>query len=250
MDSNLGEALGLTSSPVAVILTDEKPDSALQFREGRWGCVGAMLVSASKGHSVVFDRQTFGCPGGGTGLGFGNQYEQCGFAIDKLLARGDKQIAETMQRKSHWEEGERFFESPELAGQAIAAMPMTDVPTEYVVFKPLELAEPDEPTLIVFLVNPDQLSALVVLAGYDRGANEGAIAPFGAACHSILYGYAEAQREQPRAVIGFFDIAVRSKVARDILSLTVPYSLYRRMDANVAGSFLEMADWLALRERQ
>lgn len=250
MESTLVEALGLTSSPVAVVLTDSKPDGALQFREGRWGCVGSMLVSASKGRSAIFDRQSFGCPGGGTGLGFGNQYEQQGFAIDRLLACGSSEIAAKMQRKSHWEEGERFFKSPELAGAAIASLPMTDVPTEYVVFKPLELAEQDEPTLVVFFVTPDQLSALVVLSGFDRGTNEGAIAPFGAACHSILWAYAEARRDEPRGVIGFFDIAVRSQVPRDTLTFTVPYAMYRRMEGNVAGSFLELDDWLELRGRQ
>jgi hypothetical protein len=33
-----------------------------------------MLASAAKGRTAVFDRETFGCTGGGVGLGFGNQY--------------------------------------------------------------------------------------------------------------------------------------------------------------------------------
>ena len=251
MDSKLADALRLSSSPVAVILTDRKPGEALQFKEGRWGCVGSMLLVAAKGRTAVFDRTTFGCPGGGTGLGFGNQYEQCGLAIDSLLSAGSKEIADTMERRSHMEEGERFFKTPEMVRQVIASMPITDIPTEFVVFKPLDqVVEGDDPALVVFFVNADQLSALVVMSDYARGSGAGAIAPFGGACQSVLYGYAEAQRESPRGVIGFFDIAQRNRVDRETLSFTVPYTLFEEMETNVEGSFLEMEDWRELRERQ
>ena len=86
MHSQIAEAIALKSSPVAVLLTDDKPDAATQFKEGRMGCVAAMLLAAAKGRVAVFDRKTFGCPGGGTGLGFGNCYP--GFPIDQLLSTG------------------------------------------------------------------------------------------------------------------------------------------------------------------
>ncbi len=35
-----------------------------------------LLAAAAKGKTAVFDRETFGCQGGGTGLGFGNQYKK------------------------------------------------------------------------------------------------------------------------------------------------------------------------------
>jgi hypothetical protein len=69
----------------------------------------------------------------------------------------------------------------------IDSLPITDVPTEYVVFKPWEqVTSEDEPELIVFFTNADQLSALVFMMDYDRGTNENVTAPFGAACQSIL----------------------------------------------------------------
>lgn len=251
MDSRLADALALRTSPVAVILTDEKPADAAQFKEGGWGCVGSMLLVAAKGRPAVFDRRTFGCPGGGTGLGFGDQYEKCGLAIDRLLSNGSKEIADTMDRPSRMAEGERFFKSPELVRRWLASVPMTEVPTEYVVFKPLDqLAEGDDPTLVVFFVNADQLSALVTMSGYARGSGEGPIAPFGGACQTVLWGYAEAQREEPRGIIGFFDIAQRRRTDRETLSFTVPWALFAEMEENVPGSFFEMEDWRKLRERQ
>ena len=88
MRSQLSEALALKHTPVAVLLTDTKPEGAAQLKQGSWACVAAMLKAATKGRTIVFDRKTSGCPGGGTGLGFGNCY--AGFPIDRLLSTGGK----------------------------------------------------------------------------------------------------------------------------------------------------------------
>jgi uncharacterized protein (DUF169 family) len=75
MNSQLVNALKLKMQPVAIILTNDKPVEGLHFQEGKGGCVGAMLVAASKKNRIAFfNRKTFGCPGGGTGLGFGDRY--------------------------------------------------------------------------------------------------------------------------------------------------------------------------------
>jgi uncharacterized protein (DUF169 family) len=249
--SKLIDALRLELSPVAVLLTDVKPEGALQFKEGRWGCVGSSIVAVAKGRSAVFDRQTFGCPGGGVGLGFGDQYTQCGMAIEALLSTGDAEVAAKLQRSSKMAEGERFFQTPETVTAWLGTIPMTDVATEYVVLKPFDQVADDEtPAMVVFLANADQLSALVVLADFGRGSGESAIARFGGACQSIVFGYAEAQQERPRGIIGFFDIAQRSHVSRETLSFTAPWALFLEMESHVEDSFLEMEDWKKLQERQ
>ncbi len=117
--------------------------------------------------------------------------------------------------------------------------------------KPLEdVTEADDPTLVVFLVNPDQLSALIIMTDFSRAGGEPAIAPFGGACQSILYGYEEAKREVPRGVIGHFDISQRHRTSRETLSFTVPWRLFLQMEHDVEGSFLELEDWRKLRQRQ
>jgi hypothetical protein len=104
--------------------------------------------------------------------------------------------------------------------------------------------------LIIFFANADQLSALVVMADYNRGTNQSVVAPFGAACQSILFGYAEAKKKNSRGVIGFFDISQRSVIDREILTFTVPFRMFQEMEASVEGSFLEMHAWRKLQERQ
>ena len=159
-------------------------------------------------------------------------------------------MAEQMGRASI-EEGERFYKAPELARKWVESLPFADVPTEYVLFKPWDqVTEQDKPELIVFFANADQLSALVLMADYNRGTNQSITAPFGAACQSILFGYAETKKENPGAVIGFFDISQRLVVDREILTFTVPYSLFQEMETNVEGSFLEKHAWQKIQERQ
>jgi uncharacterized protein (DUF169 family) len=251
MRSKLVDALNLSLSPVAVILTDEKPEGALQFREGGWGCVGSTMVAVAKGKTAVFDRHTFGCPGGGVGLGFGNQYEQCGFDIESLLSSGSEEAASEARRGSRMAEGERFYQTPELVRSWLSHVPITDVPTKYVAMRPLdEVAEDEPPDVVVFFANADQLSALVVISDYRRGSGASAIARFGGACQSIIWGFDEARSDRPRGVIGFFDIAQRMRVDRETLSFTVPWSLFSEMEGNVEGSFLELEDWAKIRERQ
>ena len=247
MRSRIAEALALRSSPVAVLLTDTRPERATQFKEGSWGCAAAMLRVAAKGRVCVFDRKTSGCPGGGTGLGFGNCY--VGFPIDQLLSTGGKAELPNGQ-DFDMGEGERFFESPEKTARWANALPYRDVPTEYIVFKPLEkVAEGEEVSLVLMFVNPDQLSALVTLAGFRRGAITATVSPWGAACQSLLFAHAEAESENPRGVIGFFDISQRGKIARELLSYTMPYSMYLEMESSVDDSFLRTDTWEKLRDR-
>lgn len=89
-----------------------------------------------------------------------------------------------------------------------------EVPTTYVVFKPLkDLKEEGEPEVVVFVADPDQLSAIVVLASYDLSGVENVFAPTGAGYHQIgIYAYGEAQREKPRAVIGLTDLSARKNI--------------------------------------
>jgi hypothetical protein len=250
MQSPLTEALGVHFAPVVLLLTDQRPVHGTQFKPGRMGCVASMLLTAAKGRTVYFDRSTFGCPGGGAGLGFGDCYERMGFPIDQLLSTGGTAQLGNGQRYDMGE-GERFHRTPEITRHWLTEFPFREIPTTYVVARPLAETAADEPIALVhWHVNPDQLSALVTLAGFEHGTVETASAPWGAACQAIAYAYAEAERRRPRGVIGFFDISRRHQVGREILSFTVPYALHREMEAAVPDSFLGTVVWQKLRARQ
>jgi uncharacterized protein (DUF169 family) len=249
MESKISKAINLKNSPVAVILTNEKPESGMQFKEGTWGCVASMMVaSASKGKTAFFDRKTYGCMGGGTGLGFGDCYKD--FPIDYFLSTGIKDFQTNVRTRTSLEEGEAYIKTPELAKIFVNTLPMRDVATEYIVFKPLsEVTENEKPEMVIFIVNPDRLSALVVLANYGRESNESVMSPFGAGCQSTIYGYSENEKKNPRAIIGFFDISARKFIDKNLLSFSVPFKMFEEMEANVEGSFLEREQWLEINKR-
>ena len=274
MESMIEKALKLKYKPVAIIMTDEKPDGAKQFKEGKWGCVMFMLAAAAKGKQAVFNRSTYGCFGGGVGLGFGNVYKDfpggvegfCYFLSvgNNAWEQGKKtgEVVKQFMNDHMFDEfmnGERYVKSPEQVKNFIENLPMTDIPNEYVVFKPLSEVDPakESPEVIVFLTDMDQLSALTVLANYDRDGNENVIIPYAAGCQTIgIYPFEEAKSKNPRAVAGLTDISARLAIKRqlkdDLMTFAVPFKMFKEMDANVEGSFLQRPSWndlLGLKEK-
>ncbi|WP_031513111.1 DUF169 domain-containing protein [Desulfofalx alkaliphila] len=257
MQSKIAQAIGLKSHPIAVVFTNKKPEGALQFKEGRWGCVVAMFVAASKGRTAVFDRKSFGCIGGGVGLGFGNMYENFPGGIEYFLSTGNKEFCQSeigkniVRNMPALEHGEAYYKTPELAKKFIDQLPITDIPYEYVVVKPLsEVAEDETPEVVVFLANCDRLSALFVLANYNRAGGNAVFTPFGAGCHTLcLIPYNENRKDAPRAVLGTFDISARPKLDKDTLSFAIPYKLFVEMESNVEESFLGQDSWARVLQR-
>jgi uncharacterized protein (DUF169 family) len=267
MDSTITTALKLPFAPVAILFSDEKPQGAMQFEKGRWGCVMAVFgAAAEKGRTCVFDRESYGCWGGGVGLGFGNVYHTflggmdgfCSFLSDGNMrtekGRAVCEQAKQFLRGSMLEEfmhGEGYRKNPEMVRKFVEYLPITEVPTRYVVFKPLAAVTAEEkPESVVFLANPDQLSALLILANYSRGDDDNAIIPHAAGCQSIgIYTYREGKSAKPRAVVGLNDLSARKtlrRLGKDLMTFSVPLALFQEMEANVSGSFLERETWRSL----
>jgi len=270
MESKIAGALQLKHSPVALLWADEKPEGALEFQKGKWGCVMFMFAGAVKGKTAAFGRETFGCWGGGVGLGFGNRYEEFPGGVDcfaRFLSTGNagwergEQVAEQLKpvvRKEflhEFLEGERYLRSPELVERFVEELPITDVPAEYVLFKPLKDVDAEAENVVVatFPVNADQLSALVVLANYARPGIENVSVPFGAGCQTIgVLPYREARSERPRAVVGLTDLSARKYarklLGKDLLTFSMPWKLFLDMEEQVEGSFLQRDTWKSLLE--
>jgi uncharacterized protein (DUF169 family) len=269
MESIIAQAIHLAYNPVALIWSDEKPQGAMQFQENKWGCVIWLAAHAAKGKIAVADSKTFGCFGGGIGLGFGDQYKNfpggeegfCHFLSSGNATRpGGPELAEKikpfMRSEAHdnFLHGERYIKTPEQVEIFLKKLPITEIPAKYVVFKPLTAVDSvkEKPQTIIFFVNPDQLSALVVLANYDCTDSENVIIPYAAGCQTIgIYPYREAKSERPRAVIGLTDLSARVYIRKqlnndNLLTFAAPFSLFAEMEQNVAGSFLERHTWQSL----
>jgi uncharacterized protein (DUF169 family) len=269
MESTIAKAIQLKYQPVALLWSNEKPQGAMQFAESKWGCVMWLASAAARGKSAVADAKTFGCFGGGVGLGFGNQYKNfpggeegfCHFLSTGNADRdGGQELAEkikpymTTESYDHFLHGERNIKSPALVEKFVKALPIIDIPEKYVVFKSLDKINPtqEKPQVVIFFVNPDQLSALTVLANYGRGDNENVIIPYAAGCQTIgIYPYREAKSAKPRAVVGLTDLSARVYIRKQLndlhlLTFAAPFALFEEMEQNVPGSFLERHTWQSL----
>ena len=267
MKSKIPNALAMSLNPVAILLSEEAPAGAARFQEGKWGCVMMMFAAvATQGRCAAFDRSTYGCWGGGVGLGFGNAYETFPGGVEcfvRFLSTGNagwehgRRVAATLRQgrgfAERFLEGERYVASPALARAFLERLPMREVPSRYVVFKPLADVEPERetPVTVVFPVNAHQLSALVVLANAGRAGNENVAIPFAASCQTIgILPMREGEGPHPRAVVGHTDISARGYVQKtlgsDIVTFAVPWAFFREMEELATDSFLNLSAWRVL----
>ena len=266
MHSNIAQVLSLRFPPLAIFYAQEPPAMAKEFRPL---CSMLLVAQAAKGKTMALTQGTCGCPGAGEGFGLepscpekfpggrecflrflstGNQDWEHGRAmIQKLTEGGAPKIM-----VQEFSEGEGFKKTPELVAQYLEEVPNIEPEGPYVVIKPLEsMASEEKPKVVTFLVDPDQLSALVVLVNYARRGIDNVRIPFCAGCASLaLYPFYEAGQPNPRAVIGLTDISaryyLRKPLGKDILSFTVPWSLFKEMEGNVSESFLTRFAWKSM----
>ncbi|OPY37038.1 MAG: hypothetical protein A4E35_01501 [Methanoregula sp. PtaU1.Bin051] len=271
--SEIARATGMKFNPVAIVWTDKKPAGALEPKAGAWGCVMWLFAKVAKdGKTAVFSSETVGCAGGAMGLGFGRPLEKhaarneegfCSFLSNGLEGAVDKKAYEAIIAQSfdahHTKmliEGERFMKNPKAVHNFLKNLPVYDVKGRYIVMKPISKVEDSEEVKsVVFVANADQIAALSLLANYETGnIREGIVVAAGAAgCQAMgVCTYVEGESKKPRAVVGLTDLAarmhVRNVLGKDVLTFSVPFAIYQRMERDVKGSFLELDLWRGLRD--
>jgi len=268
MKSVLCELLALEYEPVSIIWSNQKPEHAIEFKPGKWGCVVWWLISSAKGKTAVFSRESYGCWGGGVGLGFGNLYKDFPGGEDcfcRFLSTGNKghPAGEAVGEKikdfvtpeffHDFMYGEGYLSTPEQVKNFICKLPIIDIPYDYVIFKPLSQVKRDveQPKTVVFLVNPNQFSALIILAHFRSKTMCRVIAPFSAGCQTVgIWSYASADTDEPKAVIGMTDISARlnanKQIGDNFLSIAFPWELFLEIEEDAPNSFLVRDTWKKL----
>ncbi len=268
MESEIVRYLQPEFAPVALVWSDSIPDDALQFKKGRFGCILYLFAEASRrGRVAGGSRESVTCNGGRAALGLGVDFDESEEQLDRYAAVFSKGLRSARDQEAYrahiqaaskswrslYEDGERRHHNAELAREWICEeLPRYDIPFEYVWFKPLSLANPDENIRsVIFPVNPVELAGLVTLAGSVMGGTDPVRVPQGPDCTSLgAFAYAEGESKAPRAVLGMMDVngreAMRKRFREDILTLTVPRPLFEQMEKEASDSVFQLPSWQAL----
>ena len=254
MESLILERLKLKMQPVGVSFTDIKPDNSFEPERDKRTCVMTMILECSKGRIVAFSDETCTCAGGAVGLCFGDAFTRRKHKTVELLSTGMENTGNTDKGTAtlspHLRYGERFFASPEIAQRWKESLPYTDALGKYTVLTPLsEWDENKPPELVYLFADPDQLSALVIMCGFYRGAPLNVVAPFAAACQSILLAYQEINKDEPKAIMGGFDISQRHSFSKELLTLTMPYRMFSEIESGIDKGCLTTDSWTHIAHR-
>jgi len=249
MGKDFMEKLHLALEPVGVFFANTEAACDLTLLPETRNCLVPLLMAAAKGKMVSVDEDSCNCPGGAVGCCFGDGFTRRNPTIHKMLSQGYGEEAPP-KMPPHIRAGERFFCSEELALQWRNSLPYSEKGYPRTVFAPLSRwDEVGTPDLVLIFANPDQISALVTMLGFHNGRAVNALAPFGAACQSILYAANQMEQEQPMAIMGLFDISQRSPALANYLSLTMPYSMWEDMLRDQEKNCLTTHAWREIEKR-
>lgn len=253
------DILGLDEEPMGFYFTDKAPEAGfspdpldLPTREKEikneinWGAVfggfscviGNIWRARRKKTSAFFSAEQFGCPGGAFWLGFMKPQTE---TIIHYVSSG---VPEQM-------EGEFYCGSPDVLRDVFETIDPPSAPKPFCVFKPIsQFLADEEPLLVSFFTRAEPLCGLHQLAFFVTNDPEVVQSPWGAACSSLVtWPMKYLKNNQPKAVLGGWDISARKFFANDELSFTVPYVMFEQMISKCEDSFLAKKNWSVVKKK-
>ncbi len=228
---------GKAELPITFYYTDTPVGAEPAGKPAGWQCFIGELARVRKGQSLSFSEESIGCGGGKRYLGYSSK-PRPGF--EYFLSCGNAEI-----------EGERYKQTPELVEDFLRNAPVMEPHGKNIVFKRWDkLTKDDRPEVVIFFASPDVLSALYTLSNFDRRDLNGVIAPFGAGCATIIqYPLMEAAKEEPRSVMGMFDISARPFVPENRITMAMPFQRFEKIAGFMEESFLITESWRKVKKR-
>ncbi|MDR1657424.1 MAG: DUF169 domain-containing protein [Deltaproteobacteria bacterium] len=269
MTTYLEKALELHFPPLAIYYAQQLPDGC---RLTSPMCSMILIAQAAKGQTVALSKDSCRCHGAASGFGLDALHPENFPGGTECFLRflsignsgweyGQGVIAQLKEAGApkilieEFSDGEGFCKTPELVQDWVDSLPEIRSEGPFVIISPLEnVQEGNRPKVVSLLVNADQLSALVVLANYARKGSDHVRIPFGAGCYCFgFYAFVQAEEENPGAIIGLTDISARyylhKTLGKDILSFTVPLSMFEEIEANAPESFLVKYAWKTMMKK-
>lgn len=228
---------GAAELPIVFFYSEDKEDVRYKDLAKGWSCLISELMKVRKGEALAYNVGNISCGGAKRFLGYSEKMRP---GFEYFLSTGNEEM-----------EGEKHKCSPEIAKGFEERIETLPAKGRYSIFKRWDLlSESDDPEVVIFFAKADVLSGLFTLANFDEAGENGVIAPFGAGCGSIVYlPYRESKKDEPKCVLGMFDVSARPGVEMDVLSFSVPIKRFEVMVDNMDRSFLTTEAWAKVRKR-
>lgn len=232
ISSDFKKKLAMNYSPIGFYFTDKKPEGSVTFKNSGNGCIIPRVLASAKGKTYCFDKNNLpSCAsfflGYRDSLFFGAEY----FLSHAPLAGGMC---------------ERFVKTPGLARKYIKSKKYEEKSKGFATFKPLEqFTDSEEPELVIFFANPDQLSGLVYLLYFGAPLDDDrVVAGFASGCGSVVtLPLQHARKGMKKAVWGLHDVSARAYLPADLMTLTMPYELLVEIWKDIKKSFVITGTW-------
>jgi uncharacterized protein (DUF169 family) len=236
----LFEKLSFAYQPIGLMMADKIPTGAVSLKKKGSGCIATLIFSAAKGKTVAIDKDSTGYSCSAFFLGYSDWIFK---GVEYFLAHSPIPIGR---------ECERFVQKPKQAKEFVRQFVPEQHEERAYVFKPFaSFAAGEEPEVVIFFANPDQMSALVYLVHYahpldsDRIRTDFASACMGMATIPLRY----ARKGEDKALWGLHDIAIRPTLPAELTTLAMPLPMFRELCNLAPKSFLITDHWKKIQER-
>ena len=188
-------------------------------KQGR-ACMFSFYKKWLKGETAVLTKDNYGCGGASNHL------------FSQALRSHDEFV-------SFLADDEGLKANHDLMNEWVKAKDSYKPENEFLLYGPLKMDLYDFVKTITFLVNPDQLSMLMIGAQYYAKTSdpEPVLAPFGSGCMQSISLFKDLNI--PQAIIGATDMAMRQYLPPDILAFTVTKPMFENLCKLDKNSFLE-----------
>ena len=219
------EVLSFNYPAVGWYFSSEEIENSFVFRKSKWVCMFMyMKMVMNKGKRIRFSGDNDrACDGPASYFG----YAEIGDDVGVFLT-----------------ETERIFKNIEISNAYIreTATLIRPPKDKYLYMEKLENIDHNKKIEVVniFPASPASLLNLVTLSNYDRFTNDNAFTPFCSACQGVFtIPYNEKFKDNPKSVIGLFDIVAMNYLPEDMLAFSMPSNRFVEMANNIEGSFLD-----------
>lgn len=186
-----------------------------------------------EGKTILISEEAKTCRGAMRGCGFKDGLPDIPGGFGNFIAQG---------KGEGLPPGERIKASPEIAEEMINSQPKNVKKSDKIAIKLYEEGDNSDnkhnpknnhaikPDTIMFIANPDQLSALIHLFSYRNSRYDNVIMPMSSGCASIFrIPFGELDYGTKRGVVGNVDIFSRPHFDKNTFCFTIPFESFKEM---------------------